>query len=1345
MKNLSATLLALLLCINLTSAQDYYWVGGTGDWSDFTNHWATTSGGSTFHTSAPTSTDNVFFDANSFSSSGLTVTLDVEADCNSMDWSGVTNFPSFQGDGNDLNIYGSLIFSPDMTINLNDIEFESGGTGNTITTSGEPLGTSSILRFRGTGEWTLQDELNCDDIYVHAGTFNTNNNNINAEDRFRISDIDANAKTVNLGSSVITTERWEMSSDQVTFNAGTSKIVVSTFNGDQENGGPFTYHDVEFYNFGRWNNSATFDNVTVPAGLELLLKAGDTFTVNSFTADGTKHNPIILGSQTEGSEGTISKTSGTVDIEYVEMQDVHATGGATFNATNSIDNGNNTGWNISAATGQNYYWVGNSGDWTDVSHWATTSGGATLHTDYPGKLDNVFIDGNSFTMTGQTLEVDTDVEFHDLNFTGVTNEPTFDAPLGNGLEAFGSVTFTTGVDKDISNLNLASDEMGETITYADAGPGKVSFITVVGDGHYTFMDDFSISTFNQLSGTVTLNDINVDCSLDFKIGNPGTKVTNMGSSTVTCRDFDINTTELTFNKGTSTIITERNFDGEGLSYYKLVLGSTHVVTGGNTFDILEAMPGANISFEAGETQTVAQTLSLVGNKANPINISSNSGGVQATLFKASGTVDATYLVIVDNAATGGATFNATQTVDNGNVTGWNITGIVGTDYYWVGDGGNWSDFANHWATSSGGSTFYTEVPGVLDNVFFDANSFSSGGQTVTLDSDVNFNDMDWTSVTNSPTWAGSTHAANVYGSLMLDPTVNVQVNDFNFYSTNSETISAGTDQPGTNANFDFLAAGEWTLQTDLKVRELTINSGTLNTNDQSVHIDFKLEFLGADTKELTLGSSDVFARSWEANFSDNVTVDGGNSSITTSSTFRPLGASGNNVTLNDLTFILFNPTDEGKLHGDITLNTLTFTAGTTIGINSINTITVTQLVAAGTSDDVITIAGITDDIQATISQAAGTVAGDYLVLKDIAATGGATFNANNSVNNGNVSGWIFNKLSQTIDFPAIPAKTFGDAPFTLTATASSGLAVEFSVISGPATFDSGTGLLTLTGGGTVQVKAEQAGDIDYDPAPSVINSFDVGKADQTITFDDIPSKTFGEADFDLVATGGGSGNAVTFMSSDLSVATISGSTVTIVGAGSATITANQSGNDDYNDAAPVEKNLTVAKAIQTITFDDVGNITIDDSPVTLVATATSGLTVSFSVQSGPATVSGDQLTVTGDGQVIVVASQSGDGNYEAATDVSQTITVGVVSLEDGFYSAIKLYPNPFSSTISIRFPEQMQEQVQIEISDLAGKAVSRFKLDAKQKEMQFGNELRPGIWLIRVTGSRTILYKVLKR
>jgi len=63
----------------------------------------------------------------------------------------------------------------------------------------------------------------------------------------------------------------------------------------------------------------------------------------------------------------------------------------------------------------------------------------------------------------------------------------------------------------------------------------------------------------------------------------------------------------------------------------------------------------------------------------------------------------------------------------------------GTDYYWVGGAGNWSDATNHWATSSGGSPGAGNVPTSIDAVHFDSNS-GSGNVLVNQDSTVNYFD-----------------------------------------------------------------------------------------------------------------------------------------------------------------------------------------------------------------------------------------------------------------------------------------------------------------------------------------------------------------------------------------------------------------------------------------------------------------------------------------------------------------------------------------------------------------------------------------------------------------------------
>ena len=79
--------------------------------------------------------------------------------------------------------------------------------------------------------------------------------------------------------------------------------------------------------------------------------------------------------------------------------------------------------------------------------------------------------------------------------------------------------------------------------------------------------------------------------------------------------------------------------------------------------------------------------------------------------------------------------------------------------------------------------------------------------------------------------------------------------------------------------------------------------------------------------------------------------------------------------------------------------------------------------------------------------------------------------------------------SQTITFATPADRTTGSAPFAPTATASSGLAVQFEIVSGPATL--GGGLITLTGTGIVTVRASQTGDANFAAAPVVDRSFTV--------------------------------------------------------------------------------------------------------------------------------------------------------------------------------------------------------------------------------------------------------------
>jgi sugar lactone lactonase YvrE len=178
-----------------------------------------------------------------------------------------------------------------------------------------------------------------------------------------------------------------------------------------------------------------------------------------------------------------------------------------------------------------------------------------------------------------------------------------------------------------------------------------------------------------------------------------------------------------------------------------------------------------------------------------------------------------------------------------------------------------------------------------------------------------------------------------------------------------------------------------------------------------------------------------------------------------------------------------------------------------------------------------------------------------------------------------------NLAAQTIAFtaPSSPV-TYGAAPITLSATASSGLPVVFSVVSSPATVSGNT--LTITGVGTVTVAANQAGNVNYAAAIQTTQSVVVNQASQTITFIAPASPvTYGVAPISLSATGGSSGNPVIF-SLVSGPGTVSGNTLTVIGAGAIVVAANQAGNGNYSAALAVQQTITVNPAPLTVTANN---------------------------------------------------------------------------------------------------------------------------------------------------------------
>jgi hypothetical protein len=214
--------------------------------------------------------------------------------------------------------------------------------------------------------------------------------------------------------------------------------------------------------------------------------------------------------------------------------------------------------------------------------------------------------------------------------------------------------------------------------------------------------------------------------------------------------------------------------------------------------------------------------------------------------------------------------------------------------------------------------------------------------------------------------------------------------------------------------------------------------------------------------------------------------------------------------------------------------------------------------------------------------------------------------------------------------------------------------------SNPAVATINSNVATFTGVGSTTITANQNGNASYYTATPVSQTLTINQGIQTITFNPLASATLGDPSFNLNATAS-SGLPISYTSSNTAVATVSGNSVTIVGAGTANITASQAGNSNWTLATSVIQPLVV-KSPQTISFGPLTNKNFGDAPFSLSATASSGLTVSYtSSDITVATISGGTVTIIGPGSTTITASQSGNSSYNPAPGVQQTLVVGLLA------------------------------------------------------------------------------------
>lgn len=335
---------------------DKYWVGGTGNWSDATNHWATESGGSPNASNLPTSADDVFIDT--FSGGG-SITLDSDVLINYLEI-----YDSVIFDANDFNItsvggisiYADTDYEPTMVMGNGTWEISY------LSISEYYGGVVTIVPETSTIKLVSPDELNIegDKVFNNLWISGTSSNYcfIGGSNTFNNLKIDPgvqvyfNRNGVETTTTISSLDAVGTVGNLIRLDSYVGALIGGIFSITPEVGSGYNVDDIVTISGGDNNAQIVIlsvDEFGLPTDWNFVsYGSGYSTGINVATTGGSGTGltlTIVSVNETAPIPFNLSKTSGTVECDYLNISNSNATGGATWYAGNhSIDTINNDGW-----------------------------------------------------------------------------------------------------------------------------------------------------------------------------------------------------------------------------------------------------------------------------------------------------------------------------------------------------------------------------------------------------------------------------------------------------------------------------------------------------------------------------------------------------------------------------------------------------------------------------------------------------------------------------------------------------------------------------------------------------------------------------------------------------------------------------------------------------------------------------------------------------------------------------------------------------------------------------------------------------------------------------------------
>ncbi|GEM_PF-2406372 len=238
-----------------------------------------------------------------------------------------------------------------------------------------------------------------------------------------------------------------------------------------------------------------------------------------------------------------------------------------------------------------------------------------------------------------------------------------------------------------------------------------------------------------------------------------------------------------------------------------------------------------------------------------------------------------------------------------------------------------------------------------------------------------------------------------------------------------------------------------------------------------------------------------------------------------------------------------------------------------------------------------------------------------------------------------------NKAISTLTFTQVADKTYGDIPFTLQVTSTPEFIPTFTVKKGSVTIEGNT--VTIVDAGEVEIESSTSGDSNYRGDSKTV-SFTVKKAPQTIDFNALDDVVYQAGKEIKLTAESDQGLPITFSVKEGSV-DLDEQSLVVQQAGIVTVEASQAGNKNIL-AASVERSFEITKATQTIRFSEIEDKLAGDKPFNLEATSSVDIPVEFTLISGNASLDGNQVIITGSGEITIEAYNEGNENYLAVRE-----------------------------------------------------------------------------------------------